>query len=91
MEISGVTCRMASSSIAVKDNSKICNSRAIYMLLFLFLNGPGMEGTGPKPFFWEKIQAQQRYLFNFIIKNKNKEGLVIIEKYNPKINCQSYY
>ena len=50
-----------------------------------------MEGTGPKPFFWEKIQAQQRYLFNFIIKIKNKEGLVIIEKYNPKINCQSYY
>ena len=34
MEISGVTFWMASSSIAVKENSKLCNSRAIDMFFF---------------------------------------------------------
>ena len=43
MEMSGVTCQMDDSSTTVKNNIKLCNYCAIYMLIFLFLTGPAIE------------------------------------------------
>ena len=58
-----------------------------YISYILFLIGPGMEGTGPKLFLWEKVQAQQRSIFSSMITIKIRKILVMIEKkYNSKRN-----
>ena len=48
MEMSGVTFQTAASSTTVKDNRKLCNSCAIYTLIFLFSTRPGIDDKGQK-------------------------------------------